>query len=315
MADTVEQIVRRLRGLCPLAPALTCLEWVQEAYNQISDNRRWSHLRGEGQITIQDSREGTCTVVQGSATVIGVGLVFVAGDAGRQFRIGSMLPATILSVNTGANTCLLDQPYGSASATATTGQILDAYITMPEDFGSFIAVIDPPNNRRLNIYVTDDEVNFFNPQRAATGSPRAIASRRLSTYPATEDQIQYELLPYQLSTYVYPYFYSKRPAALALTDTLKGVFRHRPDILLKGAILECCKWPGAGVTPDKINPYTRLSDGMKLAMASEYQFMLAQLESKDEEIYLTWLETVNLNEYPFYNQAFTGGDYRNTDAG
>lgn len=314
MADTVEQIVRRLRGLCPLAPPLTALEWVQEASNKINDSRPWSHLRAEGQIAIAASRSGTVTATQGNAVVQGVGLVFVAGDAGRQFRVTTGPPYTILSVDTGLNRATLDQPYRSPSVAATAGTVLDAYITMPENFGRFIAVLDPPNNRRLHVWTTDEELNFYDPQRSITGTPRAIVSRRFSTFPATEGRIQYELVPYQLNVYNYPFFYIKRPPALSLASTFSGVLRDRPDIFLKGALLECVRWPGVGISADKVNPYTRLSDNVKAGMLAEFEFMLAQLEARDEEIYLTWLETVKLDNYPYWSWQGLAGDYRSTDA-
>lgn len=311
MADTIEQISRRVRAMCPLAPPLLTLEWIQEAYNKISDARPWSHLRGQGQLTVNDARSGTCNVTLGSATVQGVGLVFVAADAGRQFRVSSGIPFTILSVDLGLNTCLLDEPYGSSTALATTGQILDAYMTMPEDFGRFVAVLDPPNNRQLHIFITDEELNFYDPKRMITGLPRALASRRFSTYSATTGQVQYELVPYALTSRVYPYFYIKRPGKLSFDDQLLGVLRHRPDLLVKGAILECCKWPG--LDQQQVNPYSKISDARVNLMVSEFEREEAKLEARDEEIYMTWLETIGLQQYPFYAHPFVSADIRASD--
>jgi hypothetical protein len=313
VADTVEKIVRRLQGLCPLAPTLTALSWVQDAHKRIMGERPWAELRGEGVITVLASRTGTVTLTNGSAVVQGTSLVFATTDVGRQLRPSSSLPYSILSVDTGANTATLDQVFYGTSAAGVTVTVLDAYTTMPADFGRFIAVVDPPNRRQLRIFITEEELNYYDPSRTITGQPRALVSRKLSPVAATLGQVQYEIIPYPVNAAAYPYYYVKTPPDLTLDSVFNGPLRARGDVVQKVAILECCKWPGLGLSPDKVNPYFRISSDRIQLMVAEAEHEIAKLEARDEEIYSTWLEEIGLNQFPYYSLPFVSADIRSSD--
>lgn len=287
MAQTFGDVVRAVRQHCPLAPALLARSWVQNGVKKISDRRHWSHLRGEGEFYLQDSRSGTATFTQGSDLVAPGTLTFSAADVGRQIQPSSKgVPLTIKAYS--APNAQLDRAWLEATVTPTT-RVLDAYVTMPEDFGTFSAVLDPAASWLLYWWVTEDELNFRDPGRTNSGQPTVIASRRLASEPAASlGRVQYEAWPYATSARKYQYYYSKRPKEYADADYFEGVFRVRDDIALLAALVECCEWPGAG---DQKNPYYRLelSDRKK----KELQQELEQLETRDEEIYMTWLETVS----------------------
>ena len=304
MAKTFEEACRLVQLRVPLAPSLLIEDFVQSGWNRISDRRRWAHQRGEGEILLSPSHSGTVNVTLSSATVTGVGMTFVAGDAGRQFRLSGN-PYTIITAAPGPNTVVLDRVFGGATALASTGMVFDAYATMPEDFGSFWGVLDPARDDVINWWMTEDELNVADPNRTETGEPRALASRRLSTVAATLGRIEYEAWPYWTNTSDtrrFPYYYSKRPTLLGLDDNLLGSFRHRYDILVLAALEEAAEWPGPEMT--RPNPYynLRLSERKSVKLEEE----LEKLERVDEEIYLTWLETVPW----MYRAPASGRDYR-----
>lgn len=296
MTDTVENVWRRVLLHCPLATPFLAKNWVQTTYNRLCDRKPWSFLRAESQILVNDSHHGTVTTTYLSPTVQGVGMVFVAGDVGRQFRISYGPPYTILSINVGLNQATLELPWGSATfAIPTDGVVLDAYVTMPTDFGTFIAVLDPQNQWQLHTWVTQDELNLWDPGRSATGTPWALASRRLSTVTSTTGQIQYELWPYSRTQKRYPFYYYKRMAALQDTDFFQGPLRDRSDIILTGALREAAMWPGPSVAMK--NPY--FNPQIATMLATQHEEQASMLETRDEEAYITWLETVNFNRVPF----------------
>jgi hypothetical protein len=296
MADTVEQIWRRVLLHCPQATAFLAKNWVQTTYNRLCGRKPWSFLRAESQFLINASRSGTVDVVYTNATVTGGTLVFASTDIGRQFRVSFGPPYTIIAVNTVLNTATLDEPWGNVTATATTGKIFDAYVTLPYDFGAFIAVLDTQNAWQLHIDRTQDELNFWDTQRSATGTPWALVSRRLSTGIAAQlGRVQYELWPYCMSQKRLPYFYYKAPQTLLDTDYLQGSFRDRTDLILTGALIEAAKWPGPSA--EKKNPYFNLQTAQMLA--ADFEQQANALETRDEEIYITWLETVNFARLPF----------------
>lgn len=296
MADTFEQVWRRVMLHCPLATPFLAKNWVQTVYNRITDRKPWSFLRSESQILITDAHTGTVNATYLDPVVQGVGMTFVAADVGRQFRVSYGPPYTIISVNVGLNRATLDLPWGDDSITAESGTVLDAYVTMPDDFGTFIAVLDPQNQWQLHTWITQDELNLWDAGRSSTGTPWALASRRLSSgIAATLGRVQYELWPYSTTQKRYPYYYYKSAANLADTDQFYGALRDRTDVLLTGALAEAAQWPGPSA--EKKNPYFNLQTAAMLK--KEHEEQCNSLETKDEETYITWLETVNFNRVPF----------------
>lgn len=307
MTDTVENVWRRVLLHCPIATPFLAKNWVQTTYNRLCGRKPWSFLRGEGQILISAARSGTTTATYLDTVVQGVGMTFVAADVGRQYRVTSGPPYTIISVNVGLNRATLDLPWGDPTIT-TTGTVLDAYVTMPYDFDSFIAVLDPSNSWQLRTDITQDELNLYDSKRTSTGTPWVLASRRLSTGIAAQlGRIQYELWPYSTVQKRYPYYYYKSSAILADTDNFQGPLRDRTDVILTGALAEAAKWPGPSA--EKKNPYFNLQIAKMLA--DEFELQANSIETRDEEIYITWLETVNFTRVPF--APFDANFLRNHD--
>lgn len=297
MADTFGQTWRAVKAHCPLAPALLAQQWVRQAYNDVCRRRPWSWLRAEAELLINAASTGTCNVTRGSATVSGGTLTYPASDVDRQFRVGSSSPVyTIISVNPGVS-YTLDRVYGAATALATGATVLDAYMTMPADFQRFIAVLDTVNNWQLHIWMTDDELNLWDAQRSATGTPWALASRRLKTQGTASliGRAQYELWPYALAQKNYPYYYARQPEALDDDTTFLGVLSTRGDILLAQALSYAAEWPG---TVDQKSLY--YNSGLAASKRSQFNDAVDRLEVQDEEMYGTWLETISwIRRTPF----------------
>jgi hypothetical protein len=294
VADTFADIWRGVRLRCPLAGPLLAQQWVRDTYEDVCRKHPWSWLRAEGEILTNDAKSGTVTVTRNSMTVVGVGLMFALADVDRQFRLPSAPVYTITAVDVGLNRATLDRVYGGPSATAVQGVILDAYVTMPEDFARWLVVADPTNRWQLHWWITEEELNLWDPERSITMQPWALVSRRLSRTAATNGRIQYELWPYTLLARNYPYYYIRQPAPLSDDSYFEGSLRMSGDLLLQGALVEAAEWPG---TEDRKNPYFNLN----LAQRKREQFerRTAELELRDEEIYLTWWETVSwINKAP-----------------
>lgn len=293
MADTFATVWRAVRLHCPLADPLLCQYWARTAYQKICDRKNWSFLRAESQFLINASKSGTCDVTRGSATVSGGTLAYAASDAGRQFRVGSGPLYTIIAAD--ATTYTLDRVYGGTTATATTGLVLDALLTVPADFRRFIAVIDPVNNWQLHLWVTEDELNTWDAARTSTGTPWAVVSRKYATAGPLEGRIQYELWPFATAQKNYPYFYQRGPEALQDDTVLLGPLSTAGSLLVTLALAEAAEWPG---TEDRRNPYFNPALArMKRDQAESY---VNRLEVMDEEIYMTWLETISrITSYSF----------------
>jgi hypothetical protein len=288
-----------------MLPALLAQNMIQEAYRKLVDRRDWSWLRAEGEFLINNSTVGTATVTYTSPTVTNPSITLPATDAGRQFRIGMAEPVyTIISVNTTANTYTLDRPYGGTSGTAEGFTVGDWYLTLPLGFKSFITVLDPVNNWQLRYFITEEELNAWDAQRSATGTPWAVVSRRLSTYAPTVGQVQYEIWPYPTTQRNYPYYYYLRAGTLTDSTQFLGVLANRADLLVTGGLALAAEWPGLEGRP---NPYFNL--GLAKMKWEEFNAEADRLEVLDEETYMTWFEEISwINRMPWapidskYNQ-------------
>ena len=268
--------------------------WSQQAYNKLCDMRPWSWLRAEGEFLINNSNTGLVNVTRGSNQVSTTGitsgqLVMVAADQDRQFRVGTRAPMyTIIAVDVTNQLYTLDRVYGNPSSpTGGLGAtVLDAYLNAPSDFQRFIAVLDPANNWQLHIWVTEEELNTWDASRSSTGTPWAVASRRLGTQGTFTGRVQFELWPYATAAKNYPFFYIRRPEVLTDSTVFLGPLANASDVLVQLALAEAAEWPAY---EDRKNPYFNLS--LAEMKRKNVEAHIARLEVLDEEIYMTWLET------------------------
>lgn len=275
--------------------AMLCRQWTQFAYNRFCERRGWSHLRAETNITVNDQKTGTATVVKGSTTVTGGTLTFAATDVGRQFRISSIPIYTIVAVDTsGATSATLERVYSEASET-TTFTILDAYTTMPADFHRFISILDPSNKWRLRFWVSQDLLNAWDPGRQSTSNPVLVASNAYSPVSGFENCPRYELYPYQTAFRTYPVWYYRKPENLTDTQSIIGpLSQSGPEVLLTGALYWCSMWPG---TAAKKNPYFGLANAkMYLDM---FEDQIGRLTVQDEELYFEAMPLTQFNYADF----------------
>lgn len=291
-ADTFGQAWRAVRASCPLAPPLLAQYWVKKLYQQVCGKRAWSWLRSENEIITNAPKSGTVTVTRGSNTVSGGTMAYATTDLDRQFRVGTSSPVyTITAASVSGYT--LDRVYGDVSGT-NSATVLDAYINMPTDFLRFMSVVDTHNNWQLRIFMTSDELNQWDAQRSATGTPFGLFDRRLCTVGTFIGQPQYELWPYGSSANNYPYYYVRKPEDLTDATTFLGPLSTQGNMLVTGALVEAARWPGL---EDRKNPY--FNPQLAVMLNKDFEEDLDRLEVQDEEMYMTWWETVYFNRFPF----------------
>ena len=309
MPSTYSDVWRLVRLYCPAAPTFLAREWVNVAYKQLTAARQWGFLRKEAALTVQAARSlAAVGVTQSSATVTSAAL-FVSGDAGRQFRIGTY-PIYTIQTFTDASTIVLDRAYGGDSSAATTAQILDAYATLPADFGSFRLIADPYNRRRLAFWLHEDQLNVFDPIRSHSDTgPRLLAARAPSSYTPTLGRVQYEYWPAPTGARSYPYLYNTQADNLNDTDTLTGVLADASQVLVAGALAAAARWPG---TPDLKNPYFN-ADLAQMHQA-EFAAGVQKLSLADDNQYPDDLMRVEWHRWPLADLAYNDVALRASDA-
>jgi hypothetical protein len=290
------EMSRSLLLYAPSLPILLAQQFIRDRYRRILEIRPWSALRAESEFLIYAAKTaGSVAVVRGSDQVVGTLTAFTLTDIGRQFKASAGSPIyTITNVVVISQTLTLDRVFGGDSAVSASYYVFDGYVTPPSDFMMFMVVTDPRNAWRLQHWVTQDELNRWDPQRTFFGTAYALIDRRFNSVTNTP---QYELWPYNTTDRNYPYFYSKRGADL-VNPTDIPVWPIRSDIIVYGALADLCLWPGTPDVPNPLfaSPYANRSLSM---FEGKYQDGLIELERRDEEIYMTWLSSMPAGGYPF----------------
>lgn len=309
MSQTYGDCWRRVRLYVPAAPTFLAREWVNVAWKSLTATRRWGFLRGELVIQIAAARSlASVVVTKGSATVTSAGL-FLAADAGRQFRVASSPWYTIQTV-TDVNTIGLDRVYGEETDLDTTSAIFDGYFTTPADFASFRVIPDPYTQRRLAFWITEDQLNLLDPTyMAGDTGPRCLVARAPSTYTPTLGRIQFQYWPRPTGPRSYPALYNKQADDLTDLDTLFGVAADAAQVLVSGALAEAARWPGTG---DRPNPYFNL--GLADRLQKTFDLATQRLSLRDDEQYPDDLASVNWARWPLGDLAYNDVSLRASDA-
>src|SRR5678816_1227979 len=71
---------------------------------------------------------------------------------------------TVVEV-TDPNHLTVDIPYAGETATGLTYTVQQIYLTPPDDFASFLSVIDQANNWKLHLTYAQEQLDYFDGQR------------------------------------------------------------------------------------------------------------------------------------------------------
>jgi len=177
LLDTYNQIWNKVMLRCPAASSLLARDWVQNAFRQVAERRRWSWLIKFGQFIAPPLvNQGRVLLTQGLTTVTGLGTEWDESMITRQFRSGNPNPIyTITQVNS-SESLELDSPWGGQSSRFPEPyEIYRCYFTPPHDFQSLMNVWDPRMNWRLWMHIQQEELNTWDAQRANRGQAYVVA--------------------------------------------------------------------------------------------------------------------------------------------
>ena len=299
---------RKVRLSIPGADPFLARSWVDDAYRELGDYRGWNWLTYQDQLVWQDPRDVAVTVTAGSTLVTSAAL-FLAADAGRQFKIGTS-PIYTVQTFIDANNIELDLAWAGADTGAQTATIYDGYATLPQKFGAFRVILDYVNQRFVPWWMTQDELGLLDPARSSTNSgPCLLVARGVSTFPATLGQVQYEYWPQPSAAGAYPYYATARPAPPADDALLQGVLGDRPDILETGALAKACRWPG---TATYKNPYFNMTNAQ--AFDNDFKRLCLQLDLRDDDQSQQSIQTIPWHKWNGWAWAYDTHLLRATDA-
>ena len=257
---------------------------VNQRYASILDLRSWAGLRAEGTIEIAAPiTTGTCSAVQGSASVVFAGASLTSAVIGRQLKINNQAPILdILAFDVPSQTATVSPAWPLANATANQFTIATIYITMPSDFKQFLIMVDPIRQWQLRTNVVASEINAWDPARTYVGDPWTIADLSFSSTGIP----RYELWPGPSTQRGLTYIYQKQGAEL-VNETDMPIYPLRGTELFKGALADLTKWPG---TADVPNPLFANAAQLYPVYEADFQTQISHLERQDDDLYLSsWI--------------------------
>jgi hypothetical protein len=278
--------------------------------------RPWNFARVHAMLSVNASRLANVTFTLGSVTATATAATFSQADVGMQVRVATQtVPIyTINAVDTTGGVITLDMPYADPAtslptlATPLSVTVINLFQTMPADFGAFLLIIDPYNQRLIPWWYTQEDLARLDPIRFSTDTnPRVLTSRQLSTVPATLGQVQYEWWPGPTTAKQFPYYYRRQAQLLADTDPLLGVLNAR--VLEVGALARCAAWPG---TQERKNPYFNLP--LHLKLMDEFDKQCASLELRDDDQAQESWTTLPYHRWATWDLTFDTRYLRSTDA-
>lgn len=291
-SDTFLEMTRSLRLYVPALPITLAQQIIRDRYRRILRRRSWSAFRGQGQFLLGGQKvDGTVSVTFNSTSVVGTGTSFASSDVGRQFKAGTGSPVYTITAVADTTHLTLDEVFGSTTNATATYTIFDGYVTAPSDFLSFITVRDPLLAWRLRFWISQAELDAWDPQRTFFGNPYVLADLQYTSGAQTP---MFEAWPYNASQRVLYYHYNKQGADL-VNDTDTPAYPIPSDAIVRGALSEVSMWPG---TKDNPNPYFGRTDASKY-YSGESEYSLIDAERRDEDIYLTWLSGQDWAAWPF----------------
>jgi hypothetical protein len=286
-----------LKSSVPKVDALFAKKLVDRAWTEIQDSRRWSFLCGETVITAPDAiSAGTVSATKGSTTII----LDATADAA---LVSAALPTNELVQRTlriGANLYNIVAPYvfpnltieygyNGPTASGLSYMIYKPYYLAPENFLSWVSVIDPYSPMTpFNLTTTKEELDAMDPQRGCLGQPYKVVQYRYEenlagSNPPLLDRYRYELWPHPIAFRQYLALYQR--AFVAFSAGLRQP-RVIPDAMLMAKVrFYAYEWAMANKGK---HPELKGTDWITLRKiaSDEYEKALAKACRQDEEIFI-----------------------------
>jgi len=270
VSRTFRELWNNLLGDIPALDQFRAQDFINYAWRDIREARRWSFLSAESSLDFPDQiTAGTVSVTQFSDVIFADATAKTAWDAvtlnipltDRQFRVGtgplyqviaydSIGDASANSWNTGviAGAAQLERTYKEDTDADETYTIYKAYHSPPSaDFLSFTSVKDIQNGRNLILDLTREDLNRRDPMRESFGNPDYVAVHQADS----SGEIKVELWPHLLTAKSLVCEYERAGVDFTDADSL-------PSIIPESLLMERALWYGCRWANDNRNRYDTL---------------------------------------------------------
>lgn len=301
--ETIDTLVGKVQQRVGLTPDYYLVQdWLVNAFRDVMNRIAWTWRRRQGQMIFSAPiTAGTVNVGRGDSLIVFNNSVMTPDMDGWQIRIGgNNTRISTLSYQTDAYTVGIDLPWGGAPLSNSAFEIYPAYHTVPEDFDSFISIVDLTRRFQLDWWShTAEELDAVDPMRAYGGDMAYWVV--LKDYGTADNQLlRYEPWPHVKVDEMRPYLYlAKLPDLTVAGTTLPRYVRS--DVLVLLALAKCASWK------NEKNAYYDL----KLAMVhqTEAEEKLTDMEREDQARETSDLVYDGWASWPVGGAGFGSGDY------
>ena len=223
-----------IREFCPYLSIPVIKQRINVRYQQIIAAESWEFLNDATTVkligAVTNSSTESCTVVEDSATVTGVGTAWTSALNGYLFRKGTDSQPYVISTVGAVTTITLETAYGGASGSGNDFTIWPRFYS--PGVGDVAEIASIVYQQELK----EKSKGYFNkidPERESTGSPLywSVYSKSKATGTVT-----FEIWPVPDVDYVLTVFYKKTVSDLS-ADADEPVFR--PEVLEAGVLWDC----------------------------------------------------------------------------
>lgn len=172
--ETVETLVGKVQQRVGMTPGYDLVvDWLDRAIqDDLVPRRDWSWRRKHAQFIYNAPyTTGTITIERGNSHGTCSGSTLTQAMVGRQLRVNGN--ATVIRTITRIDGSRIEflPAWGESSVSGVTFRIYNVYQTVPEDFDSFITIVDLARSFQLNWWeLTSEDLDALDPQRSHGGS-------------------------------------------------------------------------------------------------------------------------------------------------
>ncbi len=151
--------------------------------------------------------------------------------ANLQLQLGSTAPIFSILAVTAATSLTMDNAWGNSTQSGSGYNALLMYTPIALDLKDLLTVVDPFQGIPLRLHVSQEELNFQDPNRTATNNPQCIADLG----PSASGVMQYEIYPPQYGPYQLNFLYHRQWPDMRLPGDKPPPFLN-PSMILYAAL-------------------------------------------------------------------------------
>ncbi len=180
--DNFNTLSQRLLNRCPSAGIVLSQQFINDSWHTLQARREWS-FRRRGSVfappNIYNAGVASTNVATGNPTLItGTNTAWTSAMVGRQIRIGGLLyPFYTIVGYLSPTSILIDQPWFGPDVNGQAYDILQAYYSVPEDFGYMYVLVSIKDGYRMWCNLTEADLAMLDPQRTNFGQTYAAVYR------------------------------------------------------------------------------------------------------------------------------------------